>query len=31
MKAARFHEIGGPEVLRVEDVEKSKPGPREDS
>src|ERR1041385_1352028 len=27
MKAARFHEIGNPEVLRVEDVEKPKPGP----
>jgi NADPH:quinone reductase len=27
MKAARFHEIGGPEVLRVEDVDKPKPGP----
>jgi NADPH2:quinone reductase len=27
VKAIRFHEIGGPEVLRVEDVEVGEPGP----
>ncbi|HEY8588717.1 MAG TPA: NADP-dependent oxidoreductase [Naasia sp.] len=26
MKAMRFHEVGGPEVLRYEDVEKPEPG-----
>ncbi|MDM7892673.1 NADP-dependent oxidoreductase [Curtobacterium caseinilyticum] len=26
MKAVRFHEVGGPEVLRVEDVERPEPG-----
>ncbi len=29
MKAIRFHEIGGPEVLKLEDVEKPQPGPGE--
>ena len=29
MKAIRFHEIGGPEVLRFEDVELAPPGPGE--
>ena len=27
MKAVRFHTIGSPEVLRVDDVDKPKPGP----
>ncbi|NAZ77796.1 NADP-dependent oxidoreductase, partial [Kineococcus sp. T13] len=27
MKAARFHETGGPEVLQYEDVEVPTPGP----
>ncbi|SNY30380.1 NADP-dependent oxidoreductase [Paractinoplanes atraurantiacus] len=27
MKAVRFHEFGGPEVLRLEDVEQPTPGP----
>ena len=27
MKAVRFHAIGGPEVLRVDEVDKPKPGP----
>lgn len=27
MKAVRFHEVGGPEVLRYEDVEQPAPGP----
>ena len=27
MKAVRFHSIGSPEVLRVDDVDKPKPGP----
>lgn len=27
MKAARFHEVGGPEVLRIEDVEIPEPAP----
>lgn len=26
MKAVRFHEVGGPEVLRIEDVERPEPG-----
>ena len=26
MKAVRFHEVGGPEVLRYEDVEQPTPG-----
>lgn len=29
MKAIRFHEIGGPEVLQYEEVERPKPGPNE--
>ncbi len=29
MKTIRFHEYGGPEVLRVEDLEPGKPGPGE--
>jgi NADPH:quinone reductase-like Zn-dependent oxidoreductase len=29
MKAVRFHEFGGPEVLRLEDVEQPTPGARE--
>lgn len=29
MKAVRFHEYGGPEVLRHEDVERPEPGPGE--
>lgn len=29
MKAALFHEFGGPEVVRIEDVERPKPGPGE--
>lgn len=29
MKAVRIHEYGGPEVLRIEDVEKPKPAPDE--
>lgn len=29
MKAVRFHEVGGPEVLRYEDVEEPIPGPGE--
>src|SRR5262245_12980523 len=29
MKAIRFHQIGGPEVLRFEDVELGRPGPGE--
>ncbi|HEX6588088.1 MAG TPA: zinc-binding dehydrogenase [Longimicrobiales bacterium] len=29
MKAALFHEFGGPEVLRVEEVERPRPGPGE--
>src|SRR5947209_1824603 len=29
MKAVRFHEYGGPEVLRYEDAEQPVPGPRE--
>ena len=29
MKAIRFHETGGPEVLRFEDVELAAPGPGE--
>ncbi|MET0190433.1 MAG: NADP-dependent oxidoreductase [Pseudonocardia sediminis] len=29
MKAVRFHEYGGPDVLRVEDVERPVPGPGE--
>src|ERR1044071_3270943 len=29
MKAVRFHEFGGPEVLRVDEVEKPQPGPAE--
>ncbi len=28
-RAVRFHEVGGPEVLRVEDVQVGKPGPGE--
>ncbi|MEO7330062.1 MAG: alcohol dehydrogenase catalytic domain-containing protein, partial [Minicystis sp.] len=29
MLAARIHEYGGPEVLRVEEVDKPAPGPRD--
>lgn len=29
MKAVRFHQFGGPEVLRYEDVEQPVPGPGE--
>ncbi|GAA3545858.1 zinc-dependent alcohol dehydrogenase family protein [Nonomuraea rosea] len=29
VKAVRFHELGGPEVLRLEDVEVGEPGPGE--
>lgn len=29
VKAVRFHELGGPEVLRLEDVEIGAPGPGE--
>jgi NADPH:quinone reductase-like Zn-dependent oxidoreductase len=29
MLAARFHEFGGPEVVRVEEVERPAPGPGE--
>src|SRR5229473_2719123 len=29
MKAIRFHEYGGPEVLRYEDVDRPEPGPGE--
>ena len=29
MKAVRFHEFGGPEVLRLEEVEEARPGPGE--
>ena len=29
MRAARIHEYGGPEVLRVEEVDKPSPGPRD--
>jgi len=29
MKAIRFHEIGGPEVLKYEEVERPRPGPNE--
>ena len=29
MKAVRFHEFGGPEVLRYEDVPEPEPGPGE--
>jgi NADPH2:quinone reductase len=29
MKAIRFHEIGGPEVLQCEEVERPRPGPNE--
>ena len=28
-KAARFHELGGPEVLRIEEVALREPGPGE--
>ncbi|MGZ9033868.1 MAG: alcohol dehydrogenase catalytic domain-containing protein, partial [Rhodospirillales bacterium] len=28
-KVVRFHELGGPEVLRIEDVEVGEPGPGE--